>query len=259
MKKFFLVLTALFSANLYAQNCEQIDIRLADSYGNMKKYGSYGKYEERDYDKLEIAIKQFTDTLSAYLKTPESMQCEFIKTGEAGVYILRSDDNKLRTFSWDEQSGGSMHDASAIYQYIDNQNNVVITTEHANGFEIGPLTYQLSTIKLLDKIYYLAVDLSIGDGRNHMISAIFYQITNNGLEYANIIQTSKLTNEINVAFDPTLINNDVSYPDFTYDEQTQTLSFPVIMPSEDGYGSGKPTNEKIQYKFNGQHFVRIKN
>jgi len=45
---------------------------------------------------------------------------------------------------------------------------------------------------------------------------------------------------------------------FFYDETSKKLRFPVVI-EKDASNSGTPTNKWIQYRFNGQYFVREKN
>lgn len=99
---------------------------------------------------------------------------------------------------------------------------------------------------------------SIGDGRNHMLTAELYQILDQGLQPAKLIKTSKLTNEISFVYDPSTVRERQEQVNFFYDEKRKTLRFPVVI-EKDASNSGTPTNKWIQYRFNGQYFVREKN
>lgn len=88
----------------------------------------------------------------------------------------------------------------------------------------------------------------------------YSKLPKKGLEAAKLIKTSKLTNSITFTFDPleTDPNRSVEV-DFFYDEKTKTLTFPLISLAGPLYGSGTVTDKWIEYRFNGQYFIREKN
>ena len=92
-----------------------------------------------------------------------------------------------------------------------------------------------------------------------VLAAKFYQITEKGLEEANLIQGKKPTSNIEVSF-ISYTNNDLpeSNAYFDYDLKNNRFSFPLVHEFEETCGNGKMTSERIYYRFDGKHFVKEK-
>lgn len=217
----------------------------------MVEFGSYGTSE---WDKFEPAYKRFYDLLLTYLAQPDSVLCDFVQTKQAGVQIRQSDDRKIRTFSWDQETGGTLHEFDSLWQYQAQKGNWKITEGE------GKNIIQVFTANLNGKTYNWLVEYGIAFGRLHGTSATLYQI-NDELEPARLIKTSTLTHQISYSFDPSS-EYDVDFEkrnnDILYDDKSKVLSFPVIIQTKE-YEYGKVTKKRIRYQFNGEYFVRQTN
>ena len=251
MKKTLLCL-CLFSSAAYANQCEIIDTELAASYSEMKTYGSYNENNEEKYQSSE---KHFKDAL-AKIEKLEGKFCAWEKAPKAGVGVLTSKDNKLQILTWDWQSGGTMHEYGSIWRY--QLPNGTWKTEF-NELDSDSDITSLTAPKLNGKPYYFVETADIYSQCHHAIAAKFYQITEKGLEEANLIQGKKPTSNIEVSF-ISYTNNDLpeSNAYFDYDLKNNRFSFPLVHEFEETCGNGKMTSERIYYRFDGKHFVKEK-
>jgi len=222
MKKILLCL-CLFSSAAYANQCEIIDTELAASYSEMKTYGNYNEKNEEKYQSSE---KRFKDAL-AKIEKLEGKFCAWEKAPKEGVRVLTSKDQKLQILAWDWQSGGTMHEYGSIWRY--QLPNGIWKTE-VN--ELDSYITWLVSLKLNGKPYYYIETADIYSQCHHAIAAKFYQITEKGLEEANLIQG--------------------------YDLKNNRFSFPLVHEFEDTCGNGKMTSERIYYRFDGKYFVKEK-
>lgn len=248
MKKFCFLFVMLFSPYIWATNCEQQDNHLAQIYENMKEFGSYGNY---DAEKLGVATEQLYRHIKDYLSKQNSFECDFPLLKQAGFTIRQSIDKKVRTFSWDLQNGGTLHEFDSLWQYRDDKGNV----KWKSGDEQNII--DIFTAQLKGETYYWLVDYQIGYGRLHAMTVKIYQLKQD-LTPVKLLKTSNLTDKISYAFDPSseydLPPEKRNYP-IHYDDKSKILSLPVVIETVE-YPNGKVTNKRIKYKFNGQYFVR---
>ena len=249
MKKILLCL-CLFSSAAYANQCEIIDSELAASYSEMETYGNYNEKNEEKYQSSE---KRFKDAL-AKIEKLEGKFCTWEKAPEVGVGMLTSEDQKLQILVWDWQSGGTMHEYGSIWRY-----QLPNGTWKTEVNELSSFITRLVPLKLNGKPYYYIETSDIYSQCHHAIAAKFYQITEKGLEEANLIQGKKPTSNIEVSF-ISYTNNDLpeSNAYFDYDLKNNRFSFPLVHQFEDTCGNGKMTSERIYYRFYGKLFVKEK-
>ena len=251
MKKTLLCL-CLFSSAAYANQCEIIDRELAASYSEMKTYGSYNENNEEKYQSSE---KRFKEVL-AKIENLEGKFCDWEKAPKAGVGVLTSKDNKLQILTWDWQSGGTMHEYGSIWRY--QLPNGTWKTEF-NELDSDSDITSLTAPKLNGKPYYFVETANIYSQCHHALAAKFYQITEKGLEEANLIQGKAPTSNIGVSY-ISYTNNDLpkSNAYFDYNLKNNRFSFPLVHEFEETCGNGKMTSERIYYRFDGKLFVKEK-
>ena len=115
MRKLLILATVAIAAPIYAQTCAQADAALAQAYTQMKEGGSHaGSANENQRDTAET---RFHQTLSAYLQQSDSWACRFPRTTRAGIIIHTAPNGRLRSFSWDAQSGGTLREYHNLLQY----------------------------------------------------------------------------------------------------------------------------------------------
>ena len=129
--------------------------------------------------------------------------------------MLTSKDNKLQILTWDWQSGGTMHEYGSIWRY--QLPNGTWKTEF-NELDSDSDITSLTAPKLNGKPYYFVETANIYSQCHHALAAKFYQITEKGLEEANLIQGKAPTSNIGVSY-ISYTNNDLpkSNAYFDYD------------------------------------------
>lgn len=230
-----------------AQTCASTDSALAQHYRQMQQYGSYAANNEADF---EQAQKAFSGSLKHTAQIPIGA-CRFPLAQEAGVNIIHSPDNKIRAFSWDMQTGGTMHEYDNLVQFIG-----------ANG-KIGQVSLSLDSIEHITQdtlpphgTAYLFYDHGIAFGRLHGKSASWWQISGSRFADAKLFATQQPTHIISYEYEP---HSHTKLPEnfrhFVYDSKKQTLSFPVVRDTPE-YEFGELTKRRIVYRYQNGQFVR---
>ena len=185
-------------------------------------------------------------------------QCEIIDSelaasySEMETYGNYNEKNEEKYQS--SESGGTMHEYGSIWRY-----QLPNGTWKTEVNELSSYITRLVPLKLNGKPYYYIETSDIYSQCHHAIAAKFYQITEKGLEEANLIQGKKPTSNIEVSF-ISYTNNDLpeSNAYFDYDLKNNRFSFPLVHEFEETCGNGKMTSERIYYRFDGKHFVKEK-
>ncbi|HNN62208.1 MAG TPA: hypothetical protein PKH78_04170 [Candidatus Obscuribacter sp.] len=210
-----------------------------------------------DFEKLEGANSDLLKYLKATALKPEAMTIPLKKAAESGLSVFTSDDKKVRCYSWDTLTGGTMH---VFYSFIsydagNKQIKCLVLNPSGTGSEGDPG----STIEALDtfttkdgKTVYVTRDLFIGSGLIHGRTIKAYTITGGALKKHTFFQAGKLLlSEISFDF--------AEYEDgteFELSKDKKTLKVPLIKPAaKDSPGSGKATGKFLNYYFDGYHFI----
>ncbi|HBO38860.1 MAG TPA: hypothetical protein DD638_09380, partial [Pasteurellaceae bacterium] len=196
--------------NVASQSCGSIDSMLQRTYNEMIKNGSYGgDYNE---DKLIAATLRFESTLKSYLLQSSSLECRFPKMSELFYSAhIQSEDGKLNAFSWDNQTGGTMHNFGYVLQYVRDEGKPAIL--NMNGGESGRKVIHIVTASLNNKPYYWVIDYGIGGGRNHLSVATLYEMDGNTLKEAKLVKTNEaITSYVSLAFDPSIMEDNIAEP-----------------------------------------------
>lgn len=247
------------SAPLYAQSCREADAAVAAEYRKMQENGNYGggEWSEARERRLAAAGKRFYAKLSAYLARPESWGCAFPKLLGAGAGIAAAADGRVRAFSWDEQTGGTMHNDKNLLQYRSGGRTALL----ADGLS-GGWVRQIAadTLPRYGKVYF-AVSRFVGSSRLYLDRVEVLHIEKGRLKPLNIIRTARLGNtlsyEADLMAEPRLPDGrENSY--IAYDAKTRTLSLPVVVAEKESDGDGRVTAGRIRYRFDGLYFVRQK-
>ncbi|MDO4878759.1 MAG: hypothetical protein Q3966_05620 [Neisseria sp.] len=254
-KTIIIILAALAAAPAYAQSCAQTDAALAKAYTEMVESGSYGSEGSANEDKRAAAEKHFGATLKTYLKQKDSWACTFTLTSGAGVAVYTSGDKRLRGFSWDSQSGGTLHEYQTILQYLDASGKPRIR-EGGDGFLTG---IQADTLGKHGTAYILTEATRASTTlRGQSLSLL--HIKNGSLQPLNIIRANgRTTNTLGYEY----ITSDSDNQDFAYDAPSKTISFPLVPQTKAGspeadYGAAEVSSRRIRYRFDGAYFSLLK-
>lgn len=97
----------------------QMDSLLRREKGWSQAFQRFGSpFSYSDWERYESVRDSLKNTLVDLLAADPHMSYTF-DTLDQHMAVLQSPDNRLRVCSWDEQSGGSMHDMAALAQFQD--------------------------------------------------------------------------------------------------------------------------------------------
>lgn len=223
-------------------------------------FWQYGSYSNQGFDEAHYppAYKQFEQALNIILKDSRSLACDWQDL--ESVKVATSPDKKLRSFSWDLATGGTLHEFAGVIQTQDNQGNIVLTNTLPKDNEVGLVSaiHQM-TLKNQSSPVYVINQYMIGSTALRMQQLNLYQLNNGILQPANLIQTSQLSDSLSFGY------NDFSTPKawkdkklIQVDNQKHQISIPVILDKTND-GMGEVTEKRIVYQYNGKVFERVKN
>src|SRR6478752_5605072 len=130
MKKILLLLIFL-TASVFtaAQSPSEVEKQILVQLDNIDKYSTYlGGY---DITKNKQANKALQETLMRNGKRLDILRYSFPKLKDK-MYVTTSADAKLRIYSWDLGTGGTMHDIENVYQFQGNSGIVNTWMETGN-------------------------------------------------------------------------------------------------------------------------------
>lgn len=238
--------------NAHAQSCRQADADTARTLAQMRHWGSYN--DQYDEAKLAAATQNLHTTLYSYAREPSSWQCTFPLSAKEGLSVVTAADRRLRAYSWDLMTGGTMHFFNGFLQYRADDGSTRILDNGSNSDAVAIFNADLGG----KHPGYWLVEYTIGSTRDHAQSATLYQISGNRLVRAKLVQTqSRRTDHLSFNYDTRSLQDSDTLKLFRYDPPSRTLSFPVVLPDPEG-GSGILTDKHIRYRFNGRYFVRLK-
>ena len=255
MKPLNLLLLAFcfsLSSALFAQTPKQIEDDLVKSYKKIEYYS-----QKNDYDKTAAVNKEFETKLKSYTeKTPATLTYPFKALKKANVDVSTSTDGLFRIYSWDTESGGTMHFFENIMQFKTGTITKAIL-DKPDGEAVNNYNYnKIYSFRVNDKVYYLARYLMIGSTKDVSDGIHIFAIENGKITDAKIIKTrSGLHSDLSYDYDFGSVI-DIDYdkrPGPRFDEKTNIIYLPLVD------GNNQMTNKFILYKFTGQYFEKVKN
>lgn len=256
MKIVFLLLiiltTSLFVA---AQSPAAVEREILAQLDSIDKYSTYlGEYDETRNDQANKALRE---AIVRNGKRLDILRYAFPKLKDK-MYVATSADGKLRIYSWDLGTGGTMHDIENVYQFQANSGVVNAWAEIGNE-ESGGGGYYTQIFQLNSQTgpVYLATSTFIAQGNLHGQSIEALQINGDKLDtkYKVIRTGSGLANSVDFVYDPSSLG-ERSETLIHFDTAKKEFRFPIVVEDKT-YGNGRVTNRFITYRFNGQYFVKV--
>jgi hypothetical protein len=257
---YFATVLLFISSAVFAQTPQQIEADLLKSFKKVE----YWKQREADttidtFDSLEMANEVFGRKLQYYTrKYPFTLTYKFPRLGDYGLTINRSPDGNFNIYSWDTETGGTMHCFSNVFQYRSGKKtqSFLDTASLASDRDYVYCYSDLFSLNANDHTYYAALYFGVFSGKERGEGLRVFSIENGKLTDAKIIKTrSGLHAKLYYNYDLFSIPSKMNDADFHYDPVTKTISFADV-GGEDGI---TVTDKKIIYKFTGQYFERIRN
>lgn len=251
-----LLINILGSAPGYAAKPKPMDDQLATKLSEIEKLANANADDGYDFDKLQKANDNLVTFLKKVAIQKSVMNDPLNKAQKAGLSTYSSDDKKLRCYSWDTLTGGSMHNFYSMMVY-ESSNGILkcnVLSPDSSGEGGGGTTFEgLDTIKTsAGKNVYLVRDLFIGSGLIHGRNIYAYGIDNGRLSKVQFFQAGKkMLKQIDFDF--------AEYGDgteFKLSADKKTLQVPLIKAAgPDSPGSGTATGKYLTYVFDGSKFV----
>jgi hypothetical protein len=241
-----------------AQTPAAIEKELIGYLETMSRSGTYsGEYNE---DKLNSASLLLKQKLEKYAGRADVLKYSFPKLKET-MFIATSKDGKFRIYSWDLESGGTMHDYDRVMQFTGADGKVRAWADEDGEYDGGGAFYtdvfQVASTK--GPIYLLT---STSRASSSLTGATIraMRVVGNDLDTkARVIKTgSGLTNDISFAYDFFSVVDRPERPIrlFTFNEVRKEFKFPIVIEDEET-PQGRVTNKFITYRFNGTQFVKV--
>lgn len=211
-------------------------------------------------DSLDSANTGFQRALlSVARKYPGSLGYDFKLLQDAGVVVTTSSDGRFRVYSWDTETGGTMHFFRKIYQWLGDHH------VHAKAVEVrdvddfcvdaGESDDFCAKIYTVDN-HYLAVNNSILSSSEGYEALQAFAIDKGKLnDSVHLFKTQTgLKNEVGFDYDffSTDFRQDLPLILTRYNASTKTVYIPVVLPE------GKVTHRWITYRWTGGCFEKAR-
>lgn len=252
---FAILLLAVSSA--FAQAPATVEREIIRHLDAITKYGSYGdSYDDAKLSKHNELLK---NTLIRNGQRSEILHYAFPKL-DGKMFVATSADGKLRVYSWDLETGGTMHDFESVYQYRGRSGKVHTWTEKRDDESAGTFCTQIFEVPSANGTVYLTNSTFIGSTSLAGQSINAVRIDGEKLNTTTkLIRTgSGLQNSVSFGYDFFSV---VDHPErpvklVFFNAAKKEFRFPVVI-EDDKTPQGRVTNKFITYRFNGKYFVKV--
>ena len=258
------IVTLLFilicSTTSAAQSLDEIETTLVDYLQKLELVSNYGGYG--DYDTQAELIQKLRNALMKFGTRSDVLNYPFPKLDEM-MSITTSKDGRLRAYSWDTESGGTMHDYMTVYQFQKRNGNVGVWelpySDDVSEYGAGSFVHQIFQTETRNETLYLVVSTFIGSTSLSGQSLTVFRIENGHLntDVKLIRTTSGLKSSVSFSYDFFSVVDRPERPIrlFEYDDAKKEFRFPIVIEDEKT-PQGRVTDRFITYRFNGRHFVK---
>lgn len=252
----FIFLTLAFSA--FGQSNTEIEQELVGHIQNIQKWSNYT--DDYNGDLLAKENELFKKKFVGYTKIASTLKHQFNEL-EKYLYLNTSEDGKLRIYSWDTESGGTMHFFCTIYQFQGKDGKVYSeVTEYEEG-DPGMFVSDIFDFDTNNGKVYLIRFTSVLSSVLSNESIDIFEIVDNSLNQKKLIKTkSGLTSSIGFEYDFFSVIDRKENPRklIHFEKENKTIKIPVVIEDKNFLNGGKVTDRFINYKFDGTYFLKQK-
>ncbi len=244
-----------------AQSLGKVEAELLGHLNKLEKASNYGSHA--DYEVLGKENEALRTALLKYGSRSDVLRYSFSKLSKK-LFLTTSKDGNFRTYSWDSNEGGTMHDYRTVYQFRGKSGKVHAVadgyTQSLEDRDAGAFVHQIFQTDTPLGPIYLAVSTFIGSTSlsGATISAVMIdgeRLNRN----PKVIRTTKgVTDSISFQYDFFSVVDRPERPIrlFSYDDTKKSFRFPIVIQDR-RTPQGRVTNRFITYRFDGKYFVRI--
>jgi hypothetical protein len=240
-----------------AQTPRAIESKILARLSNIDRWSNYGPTS--DFDKLEKENQVFRSELLTSLRVAPTLTYGFPRL-KGKMYVTTSKDGRLRIYSWDCQTGGTMHDFDAVYQYRGKSGKVYSWARSAEDESGGVFYHDIFQVTGSSGPVYLAVSTFIGSSSLSGAAISGIRIDEDKLvPDAKVIKTgSGMQSSVDFGYDFFTVVDRPERPVklFVFDEAKREFRFPVVIEDEQT-PQGRVTDKYIRYRFNGSYFEKV--
>ncbi|MFY7909743.1 MAG: hypothetical protein ACOVO2_09335 [Emticicia sp.] len=217
----------------------------------------YKDYEalssNEDWEIREELAKKFKKKFESFLrKYPTTFDYTFTKLLSTKYFhITTSKDKRLKIYSWNEQTGGSMRIFCSIFQFKSNEKIVI---DYPNDYE-DTFYSAIHEVKIGQRTYYLAINNGIYSNKDASQAIEAFYIKNNKVIRSTDLFVSKnnQTGDIEVSYDFFSVVDRPERPVeiISYDNRLKIVYIALVDES------GKVSNSNLLYQLKGEKFVYI--
>ena len=252
---FLLCLT--FAAN--GQTAEAVEAELLGHLKEIRTYSNYG--ENNDGDKLDAANEALRSKLIKHTAgNSQTLKHTFPKLSEM-MSVATSADGRFRIYSWDTETGGTMHFFDNVFQYQGADGKVYAQGNDLENEDAGGFYSDIYTLATKQGNVYIGRFSGILSTSYAVQSANAFRIEKNALNnrYKIFKTKSGMQSSIGFAYDFFSVVDRPERPLklFVYDEAKKELKIPVVIEDEET-PQGRVTERFIVYRFTGKYFEKVK-
>jgi len=269
--RYIVAIFGLFVSLGIAQTPQTVEKQMIEQVDIIGKYGTYsGSYSDDDGAKNTAANEALTKLLVKYGKRADILAYTFPRLNKK-IRIVTSRDGRFRIYSWDTETGGTLHDYSSVLQYKGASGRVYTWTtppsandvddgaEQPSGVGSGGYYIELFQIDTSKGPIYLANSFGMYCGvcRNQAIELATIEGDKLDREPKLIKTAEGLTNQIGFEYAGDTIPEKYRNGLITVNSADRSFTFPIVIEIEDA-NAGRVTSRTITYRFIGTHFVKVK-
>lgn len=263
MRKFagFFLLLLVTGITCAGQSLKDVEKLLLKHFQKIEKASTY--VGNSDYEVLSKENYALRQSLIKYGTRSDVLMYSFPSLTKK-MFITTSKDGNFRAYSWDTETGGTMHDYITVYQYKGRSGKVMTWgtpySDDISDYGAGAFVHDIFQTKSAANTIYLVVSTFIGStSLNGQVISAFAVKGDKLNTKAKVIRTkSGLTNSVSFEYDFFSVVDRAERPVklFAFDEKEKSFRFPVVIQDQTA-PQGRVTDKFIMYKFNGKYFVKV--
>ena len=269
IKSFYFITFILLALALpaFGQTNAEIEQELVVHIKNIQKWSNYGS--DSGKEPLAEENELFKKKLLDYTKNASTLNYQFSELKKYLSGLTTSEDGKLRIYSWDTETGGTLHFFDNVFQYQGNDGKVYSKSNIWDEADAGATGDNRDTGAFVTDIF----DIDTKNGKVYLadFTAVFstalgyefidlFRIEGNSLnDKIKLIKTkSGLTNSLGFEYSFGSVKDSKEPINLIlYDKKTKTIKIPVVIKDKK-FSDGRVTDKFINYKFDGTYFLKQK-